>query len=174
MAYDAVARKNGLWASVISAGVLLADQLTKLWAVRALDDGAIELFWEFRFKLVKNSGTIFGLGNNSGFWLIIVIMVVVGLLAILVAGIVIYKNTIFRHPGYLIGYALMLGGALGNLGDRLFRAEDGFGSGSVVDFVDLNWWPVFNVADSAITIGIAVILWTSFSVAREVVQQEES
>ena len=52
----------------------------------------------------------------------------------------------------------MLGGAVGNLGDRLLRDADGFLDGRVVDFVDLQWWPVFNVADAAIVVGGILLL----------------
>ena len=59
-----------------------------------------------------------------------------------------------------LGLGLVLGGALGNLADRALRGP-GL-SGHVVDFIDLHWWPVFNVADSAIVIGAVVIAWASF------------
>jgi signal peptidase II len=59
-----------------------------------------------------------------------------------------------------VALGLVLGGALGNLADRLFRSP-GFGRGSVVDFVDLRWWPVFNVADAAITCGCVVLVLLS-------------
>ena len=52
-----------------------------------------------------------------------------------------------------VAAGLVAGGALGNLGDRAFRGDDGFLHGAVVDFIDLQWWPIFNVADSAIVVG---------------------
>ena len=54
----------------------------------------------------------------------------------------------------------VVGGAIGNLVDRLVRSEAGLFGGGVVDFVDLGWWPVFNLADSAIVIGGVVIVWS--------------
>jgi signal peptidase II len=57
---------------------------------------------------------------------------------------------------------IVIGGALGNLVDRAFRAEDGWLSGAVVDFVDVQWWPVFNVADAAVVCGgiaLVVLAW---------------
>ena len=57
----------------------------------------------------------------------------------------------------------MLGGAVGNLIDRIFRDGGGFLGGAVIDFVDLQWWPVFNVADAAVSIGGLLIV---FVVAR--------
>jgi signal peptidase II len=61
-----------------------------------------------------------------------------------------------------IALGLVLGGAVGNLADRIFRSP-GFGRGAVIDFVDLRWWPVFNLADSAITIGCVLLVLLSFS-----------
>ncbi len=61
----------------------------------------------------------------------------------------------------------MLGGALGNLGDRLFRDAEGLLDGRVVDVGDLQWWPVFNVADSAIVVGgLALLVLSARSEAR--------
>jgi signal peptidase II len=57
-----------------------------------------------------------------------------------------------------VALGLVVGGALGNLTDRAFRAGDGFLGGGVIDFVDLQWWPVFNVADSGVVVG-AVLLF---------------
>jgi signal peptidase II len=56
---------------------------------------------------------------------------------------------------------LVLGGALGNLADRVFRDGSGFLGGAVIDFIDLQWWPVFNVADIAVTVGGVLLVLTS-------------
>ena len=58
-----------------------------------------------------------------------------------------------------IAVGAIIGGAIGNLGDRAFREGEGFFGGAVVDFIDLQWWPVFNVADSAIVVGGALVVW---------------
>ena len=55
-------------------------------------------------------------------------------------------------------YGLIIGGALGNLTDRIFRKSDGFLKGEVVDFIDFQWWPVFNIADSAVVIGCLLLV----------------
>ena len=68
-----------------------------------------------------------------------------------------------RYPLWVyvtIAVALVLGGALGNLADRAFRDGQGFLGGAVIDFIDLQWWPVFNVADAAITVGAATLALT--------------
>jgi signal peptidase II len=61
-----------------------------------------------------------------------------------------------------MGVGLVLGGAVGNLIDRVARADAGFLSGPVIDFVDLQWWPVFNVADSAVVVGAIMLVVFGF------------
>ena len=60
----------------------------------------------------------------------------------------------------LTALGLILGGAVGNLTDRIFKAGGSFLGGSVTDFIDFSFWPTFNLADSAITVGVALLLWT--------------
>ena len=66
-----------------------------------------------------------------------------------------------EQRGWALGLGIILGGALGNLTDRAFRAGDGFLGGRVVDMVDLQWWPVFNLADAALWVGVGVLLLAS-------------
>jgi len=129
----------------IAAVVIVLDQVTKIWAVAALDDGAIDLFWTLRFRLIFNTGAAFSLGDGAGRWLGLVVIGVV------IAVIFYARSVSDRLPRLLLG--MILGGAIGNLIDRIFRAEDGFLSGGVVDFIDLQWWPVFNIADIAVVLG---------------------
>ena len=68
-----------------------------------------------------------------------------------------------------IALGLVLGGAFGNLADRLFR-EPGLFRGAVVDFIDLRWWPVFNLADSAITCGCILLVLTAGAGVRPTVE----
>lgn len=140
-------RTNRLLLLSVAAAVLLADQLTKLWALRELAGGSIDLFWTIRLRLVFNQGTAFGLGSSLA-PVITVAAVVVSLLLLRLTW-----STTRRSVALLAG--LVFGGALGNLGDRAFRG-DGFFGGSVVDFVDPQWWPVFNVADAAISVGVVL------------------
>ena len=142
-------RKNRLLLIAVAAAVLLADQLTKLWALRALEHDTIHLFWTIRLRLVFNQGTAFGLGTSLAPAITVLAVVVSGLL------IGLTWSTTRRSVAALAG--LVLGGALGNLGDRAFRGG-GFFGGSVVDFVDPQWWPVFNLADAAISVGVVVFL----------------
>jgi signal peptidase II len=123
-----------------AAAVVALDQLTKAWAVSELDGGrVIDLVWTLRLRLTFNDGAAFSVGGGSGGLLALAGLVVVG---------VVYRS-VLRWPGGLppIALGLVLGGAIGNLVDRVVR------SGDVVDFIDLQWWPLFNVADMGISCG---------------------
>lgn len=136
----------------VAAVVVALDQLTKTWALRALDDGAVDVVASLRLRLVFNTGSAFSLASGLGPVLGIVgIVVVVALLR--------FSREVEGRPGRL-ALGLVLGGAVGNLVDRALRAGDGFLGGAVVDFVDLQWWPVFNVADVAITVGALLLAVT--------------
>ena len=132
---------GGLPLALLAAGVVLAaDQATKAWAVEALDGGrTIDLVWTLRLKLTFNDGAAFSLGGGSGGVLALLGLVVVAIL---------YRS-VLRWPGRLPPIALgaVLGGAVGNLVDRAAR------DGEVVDFIDLQWWPLFNVADIGVVCG---------------------
>ncbi len=145
--------------SIVAVGVvvLVADQMSKTWALRHAQDpvhviGTLRLFVQF------NSGTAFGLGRDST--AIIVAGVVV--LVVVLLGLGRRASRTATWPAAL-AMGLLLGGAVGNLSDRLVRHHHG----AVIDFIDLRWWPVFNVADSAITVG-AVLLALVFFRARPV------
>ncbi|MBK0867301.1 signal peptidase II [Saccharopolyspora sp. HNM0986] len=143
----------------VAALLLAADVLTKVAAVAALEDqpparlfgGAVYLV------LVRNPGAAFSLATGMT-WLL-------ALLAIVVVGVILWLAPKLRSTGWAIGLGLVLGGACGNLVDRLFR-EPGFLRGHVVDFVSLfapdgSVWPVFNVADSAIVCGGVLVVLMS-------------
>lgn len=125
--------------------MVAVDQLTKWWAQRALWDGSVEvvsgLLW---LRLVENSGAAFGLLSGAGSLL--------ALVAIVAAVLILLSIRRLEGRWEALAMGLVLGGALGNLVDRLLRGS-GLADGRVVDFVDLGWWPVFNVADAAITTG---------------------
>ena len=132
---------------------LLADQLTKHWAVNALSDDSIDLFWTLRLRLVFNDGAAFGLGSSLAPF----ITIMVAVLSVLIV-LATWRNS-SRFVAVIAG--LVLGGALGNLGDKAFRGNEGFFRGKVVDFIDFQWWPVFNIADSGITIGVVLFITTT-------------
>ncbi len=140
--------------ALVATVVLAADQLSKHWAVNALDDGrVIDVIGSLRFALGYNSGFAFGTGEGFGRW--------IGLLAIgVIIGLVVAALR-SRGRWTALGLVLIASGAAGNVADRLFRGDAAL-SGKVVDFIDLQWWPVFNVADSAITVGAVIVAVASF------------
>jgi signal peptidase II len=142
----------------VAAAVLLADQLTKAWAVNALDDHDIDLVWTLRLHLTFNGGMAFSQGRGWGPVISIVALVVV---VVLLASL--------RKGGSVVSavaVGLVVGGAAGNVVDRLFRSGSGFLGGEVVDFIDFQWWPVFNVADACIVIGGTLLVVFSYVSAR--------
>lgn len=145
-----VGRRSALRLALVAGAVAGADQLTKAWAVAVLDQGPIALVGDtVRLALVRNTGSAFNLFTGQATMLALVAVVLV---------VVIVR--IARHeddPWASWALALLLGGALGNLADRIFRAP-GFLEGAVIDFVDLGPWPTFNLADSAITVGAILLV----------------
>ena len=137
----------------VAAGVVVADQLSKWWAVDRLSAGPTTIVGSVRLALTRNSGGAFGLGSG------VVPVVVLAFVALLVGLFVVGRS--LDRAATAVALGLVLGGAVGNLADRLFRAP-GLGRGSVVDFVDLRWWPVFNLADAAITCGCVLLVLLSF------------
>jgi signal peptidase II len=143
----------------VAVAVVAVDQLTKSWAVNALDDRDIHLIWTLRLHLTFNAGMAFSQGRGLG--------PVIGVLALVV--VVVLLASLRKGGSVLsaVAVGLVIGGAAGNVLDRLFRAgEGGFLSGRVVDFIDLQWWPIFNVADASIVIGAGLLLLASFFSAR--------
>jgi signal peptidase II len=153
----APARRGALVAALlITAGVVLAlDQLAKAWAVTALADGrSIEVVGDLvQLRLFRNPGAAFSFATGST-WIFTIVATV--------ASVAIVRAS--RRLGsalWALALGLLLGGAVGNLVDRLFR-EPGFARGHVVDFVDLPRLFVFNLADASITVAavlIALLSW---------------
>jgi signal peptidase II len=143
----------------IALAVIALDQLTKHWAVTSLGtDREIDLFWTLRLNLAFNNGMAFGQGQ--GFGPVIAVIATVVIVYLLVS-----LQTEASRMG-TIGMGLLIGGAAGNLIDRLFRGDDGFLQGGVVDFIDLQWFPIFNIADVAINVGAALLILNSILNAR--------
>lgn len=141
----------------VAAAVVAVDQLTKQWALWALADGPIDVVWTLRFNLLFNSGMAFGQGQGFGPVIgVVALLIVVGLLVSLRKG---------TGKLGMFGVGLVVGGALGNVIDRLFR-EPGWLRGAVVDFIDFQWFPVFNVADVAINVGAAMLILGALLTAR--------
>jgi signal peptidase II len=150
--------KRGILVSTVAILVVILDQLTKVIVDKtiALNHGVVEVFPFFNLINIRNKGAAFGLFSGMGniFFYIISFLAV----SILIVYLTKVTNKVER-----ISLAMILGGAVGNLIDRVFR-------GSVVDFIDLfvpgcvePWchWPAFNIADTALTVGIAIYLVAS-------------
>lgn len=140
--------------ALLIVALVAIDQLTKSWAVSALDDGrTIDIVWTLRFALGFNSGIAFSQAQGLG--------PVVGVVALIAVFFLLRYMLNATHPLMAYGLAGILAGAIGNIADRLFRG-DGLLHGKVVDFIDLQWFPIFNVADSCITVGAIALIVSLF------------
>ena len=138
----------------VALAVIALDQATKWWALRVLDDGhVVHVVWTLQFNLLRNAGAAFSTGQNLG-----------PLIAVLALGVIVVlvrMGRVTASAPTAVAIGLVIGGAAGNLADRLFRSGGGFLRGHVIDFIDFQWWPVFNVADIAVVVGaisLAVLL----------------
>ncbi|HWB70770.1 MAG TPA: signal peptidase II [Egibacteraceae bacterium] len=126
---------------------VLLDQATKVLAVEVLSAGrVVDLGWA-QLRLIRNPGGAFGFPGLPGLFVVVAAVVVV---------LVVRALPRTDRLSLALAYGLITGGALGNVLDRLLRSP-GFGTGHVIDFFDLRWWPVFNVADVGIVVGAAMI-----------------
>ena len=145
------------WLLLIAAIVLAADLGTKVLVVAKMTPGEpISVIGDLvRLNLIRNSGAAFSMATGMT-WLLTLIAVAV------VIGVIRIGRTL-RSLSWAIGLGLVLGGAVGNLVDRIFRAPGPL-QGHVIDFIAVTrWWPVFNIADSAIVCGaILLVVLTVF------------
>ena len=140
-----------LW--LLIAFIVAADQATKHWALNRLSNArTIDLIGSLRFNLAFNKGMAFSQATGAG--------PIIGALAFVV--IIVIVLWLRRYAQGLAGVAagLIVGGATGNLIDRLLRG-DAWLRGAVVDFIDLQWWPIFNIADAAISTGAVLMIVAS-------------
>jgi signal peptidase II len=134
----------------VAGVVLFLDVVTKVLAVRLLTPRQpVSIIGDtVTWTLVRNSGAAFSMGTSYTWILTLVASgVVVG---------IIWMGRRLVSPWWALGLGMILGGALGNLVDRFFRAPGPL-RGHVVDFLSIGWWPVFNVADPAV-VGGAILL----------------
>jgi signal peptidase II len=146
-----MSRKTGWWIlPLVAALTVAADQATKYlvvtnlrlyesWAPIPALEGRADIHY------VTNTGAAFGLFQNGGLFFVIVAFVVSAVILFY------YRHLPDGEPLLRLSLGLQLGGALGNLVDRLRL-------GHVIDFIDVHIWPVFNVADSAIVCGVALLV----------------
>lgn len=139
----------------VAGVVFVLDQISKFWIVTSMSLGdsrevAPWLAPIFSLTYVTNTGIAFGLFQGMGDVLLIVALIAVG------AILLYYRHLLAGPMSVHIALGLQLGGAIGNMVDRLMR-------GAVVDFIDLNFWPlhhwpIFNIADTSIVAGVILIL----------------
>jgi signal peptidase II len=137
---------------VASIPIIIADQLSKIWIISNLGEG--ESTFEtgfFRLTHVQNTGSSFGLFQNQN--LILSIFAIIGVCFILF--LVFFMHNRFEILRTLLGkvsLGLIFAGAVGNLINRL-------SFGHVVDFLDFNYWPAFNIADSSVVVGSILLAY---------------
>jgi len=136
---------------VTVATIVLIDRLSKILFsdVLSLGESFTVIRNVFHFTLVHNTGIAFGLFKDQG--VVFIILPVIAVI-LLVYNIFFYRDNQNLSRTYIFSFSLILGGAIGNLIDRIAY-------GYVIDFIDFRIWPVFNIADSAITIGAIIILF---------------
>lgn len=135
---------------------LVADQASKAWALRDLDDGhVIEVIGDLlSLRLIRNPGAAFSLGDSS--------TLAMTALAVVITAAVAVAAWRTRSRGWALSLGALFGGSLGNLYDRFFR-DPSPGRGHVIDFIDYGGLVVGNVADIAIVLGAAGLLWLTFT-----------
>lgn len=136
---------------LIAGFILAADRFTKFMVVSSLAPGQswtpiVGLERLFQFTYITNTGAAFGLFPDSGGFFVAV--------AIVVAVAIIYYYRLVTNWLLRISLGLQFGGAIGNLWDRIFNG------GEVVDYVDIGFWPIFNIADISIITGVTILaIW---------------
>jgi signal peptidase II len=148
----AAATWHWLALALVAGAAVAADQVTKVVVASALAlDGGVAVIGPFSIHHVRNSGIAFGLFASRT-------AAVIALTAVAVAAMVVFfARSAQRHASLPVALGLVLGGSISNLVDRVRL-------GYVTDFLDLRWWPAFNLADSFIVVGVA-LLFLSFVAA---------
>ena len=132
-------------AGIVFAAVVVADQVTKALVRASLQPGEVrEIVGPVKLVDVRNTGVAFGQLQNGG-------AIVAVVIAVAITALLVYFSRNLARPWIWLPTGLLLGGAAGNVIDRVRE-------GAVVDFVKLPHWPAFNVADSAITVGVIVLV----------------
>ncbi|MGH3128335.1 MAG: signal peptidase II [Gaiellaceae bacterium] len=141
----AAGRSQWLILALVAGAAILADQLTKQLVGRTLALGdSVDIAGPFSIHHVENSGIAFGLFGSRTSLVIAVTAIAVG------AMLLFFARSGRRHPVLPVALGLVLGGSIANLIDRLRL-------GHVTDFLDLVAWPAFNLADSFIVVGVAIL-----------------
>lgn len=143
--------KRTVLLAAVAIAVLVLDLLTKVWVVAELEGQRQLEYGQLIIRVSRNPGAAFSFAEGATLLFTVV--------AVVVIVVIVRISRRLRSVGWALSLGLLLGGATGNLVDRLFRSP-GPGRGAVVDFIDFQVWPSFNVADSGIVVGglLAVLL----------------
>jgi len=145
-------------ALITTLSVVIIDRVTKAFFINLLSYGESlpVIRHVLHMTLVHNTGIAFGFFKDQGAVFIIIPVIAI---VLLIFNVYYYRqnNEALSHS-YILGFSLILGGAIGNLIDRMTY-------GFVIDFIDFRIWPVFNIADSAITIGAVIIVIKCFQLS---------
>jgi signal peptidase II len=156
VAVRSLAARPRHWAALgaIAGAAIVADQLTKhIVASKLWLDENVKVLGPFSIHHVQNSGIAFGLFAQATGLVIVLTLVAIGWM------IVYFSRSGARHPLLPVAVGLLIGGSVSNLADRIRL-------GHVTDFLDLRYWPAFNLADSFIVIGVAILLGALVSADR--------
>jgi signal peptidase II len=157
VAERSLAARSTQWAGLAAVGVaaVVADQLTKqLVASQLALDDEIDVVGPFSIHHVQNSGIAFGLFSSATAAVTILTALAVGWM------LVFFARSGARHPVLPMALGLLIGGSLSNLIDRIRL-------GHVTDFLDLRFWPAFNLADTFIVVGVGILFLTLLASDRE-------
>lgn len=150
--------RGGLRILALAALVVALDQLTKAWATAALRDdplaGPSVLGGWLDLTYTTNTGAAFGVMANRGILFVCIAAIVIGL------GVAYWRFLPSQRPLLQLSLGLLLGGAAGNLTDRVRL-------GFVTDFIQIKAWPVFNLADSSVVCGVAILMYYVLSPASD-------
>jgi signal peptidase II len=142
---------SNLWKRLytIAWAVWLIDFATKVWAINNLSaSNPTKIIGSFlQLTLIRNSGAAYSLAQGA--------TIIFTFFALSVVGVIAYFAPRITSRGWSVVFGLALGGVLGNLTDRIFRAP-GYFLGHVIDWIELTHWPVFNLADTAIVVAAAI------------------
>ena len=139
-------RRQWIGLAIVALAAVAADQITKHVVASSIAlDSAVDLVGPFSVRHVQNSGIAFGLFSSATVIVIVLTTVAVAWM------LVFFARSGARHPALPVALGLLIGGSVSNLVDRVRL-------GYVTDFLDLRWWPAFNLADASIVVGVAVLL----------------
>ena len=135
--------RSGWWYWLAGLALIIIDQAAKYWASSALSRRPLDLGF-VAFDYATNTGSSFSMFQGANSILIWVSVLVIG-------GLIYWYDAMVEGTSLWqkISYTLIVAGILGNLVDRVAW-------GSVIDFIDLRWWPIFNVADSCLVVGVVI------------------